>query len=229
MHVAILGVVGRKKEIGKIARKVLGKHFHIIGSLYRSVFVDLYVVSQSISPYIFRGSIIVDVGGGDGELLNSLLSLRPDIKVKMIDRSKCIGGSLKEEFSSRVELFPGIGMDRFTNVEHHKFDVVLISDVVHHISDEERGEFFSDLRKMVGDKNGIRIIIKDIEPGYYRASLSRIADRYISGDKNVSLIGSRDISRMVLEAFGESLTVERTDLFSRDKPNFAIVFSRKQA
>ena len=215
-------------KIGKIARKILGKYFYIVGRMYRSIFVDLREVSHSISPYIPQGAMIVDVGGGDGELLNHLLSLRHDISVKMIDRSMSIGGSLKKKYLTRVELYPGISMGEFTNTVQQKFDVILISDVIHHIPNEERREFFSELRTMVGDKNEIRIIIKDIEPGYFRASLSRIADRYISGDKNVSLIGCTDISNMMSEAFGNSIAIEETNLFRLDKPNFAQIFVYKR-
>jgi hypothetical protein len=210
--------------IGEIARKILGNYFPVIARGYRLFFVDLSAVAHSISPYITQGAIIVDIGGGDGELLNHLLALRSDIRVKMIDRSTCIGGSIKKEYLSRVELFPGISMGEFNKADAQKTDVILISDVLHHVPAEERKEFFCGLRALACGQHEMSIIIKDIEPGSLRASLSRMADRYISGDKNVTLIGRVDLSRMVSDAFGNTVEVTETNLFTINKPNYAQVY-----
>ena len=70
----------------------------------------------------------------------------------------------------------------------------------------------------------MRIIIKDVEPGYLRSSLGRIADRYISGDKKVSLVSRAEIHKFMSEAFGNTIICEETNLFKTDKPNFALIF-----
>ena len=60
--------------IGKLARKLLGnKIFSIIARYYRAIFVDLEKVCRSF-PEIEDNAHILDVGGGDGELINILLS-----------------------------------------------------------------------------------------------------------------------------------------------------------
>jgi hypothetical protein len=210
--------------IGQIARKIFGKHFNILGKIYRAIFVDLSVVAQSISPHIPQGATIVDVGGGDGEPLNYLLSLRHDIKVKLIDTSLCIGDAVKKEYLDRIELYPATSMGEFSIKINHKPDVILISDVIHHIANQARKKFFSELRTMVGDGKEVRIIVKDFEPGYFRSSLGFMADRYISGDNTVSLVGRADISYMMAEAFGNTISMEETNLFELDKPNYALIF-----
>lgn len=216
--------------IGQFGRKIFGKKYApIVGRVYRSFFVDLGKVVNSILPHIPKGAMIVDVGGGDGEPLNYLLSQRHDVNVKLIDRSLCIGGSLKKEYSNRVELYPGTSMSEIAIKVKHKLDVILILDVIHHIPAETRKGFFSELRTMIGDRNNeVRIIIKDLEPGYFRSSLGRIADRYITGDKKVSFIGCAAVSNMMLEAFGNTIVIEETDLFKLAKPDFALVFVYKQ-
>jgi hypothetical protein len=115
-------------------------------------------------------------------------------------------------------------MGEFNKTGAQKTDVILISDVLHHVPVEARKEFFRELRALAGGRNEMRIIIKDIEPGSLRASLSRMADRYISGDKNVTLIGRVDLSRMVSDAFGNAVEVTETNLFTIDKPNYAQVY-----
>ncbi|HLC38588.1 MAG TPA: class I SAM-dependent methyltransferase [Patescibacteria group bacterium] len=185
-------------------------------------------MAYSISPHIHQKATIVDVGGGDGEPLNYLLSLRPDIKVILIDPSPGIGNLVKKEYLPRVELYPKTYMAEFKIKDKLKPYVILISDVIHHIPQKARKEFFSELKTMVGDQNEVRIIIKDIEPGFFRSSLSRLADRYISGDKKMSLIGRRNISKIMLKTFGKNITMKETTLFKIDKPNYALVFICKR-
>lgn len=214
--------------IGQFVRKILGKNFHIVGRVYRSVFVDLRAVARSIEPHIPKGAMMVDVGGGGGQLLNFLLSLRNDITVKMIDLSPSIGDSLKEEHLTMVETYPGTSIREFMDKVKYRPDVILISDVIHHIPLGNRKDFFIDLRTMVDCKDGARIIIKDLEPGYFRSTLGRLADRYISGDKKVSLVGRADICNIMSEVFGNTVVVKETTLFELDKPNYALLFEYKR-
>lgn len=214
--------------IGQIVRKIFGKKFYVLGQVYRSVFVDLSVVAHSIEPHIPQGAMIVDVGGGGGQLLNYLISLRHDINVKMIDISKSIGSSLNKEYLPMIELYPGTSMREFSSNDKCKPDVILISDVIHHVPKEDRKNFFIDLRAMVGEKDEVRVIIKDLEPGYFRSSLGCLADRYISGDKIVSLVGRADICNIMSEVFGKTVVIKETNLFELDKPNYALLFEYKR-
>ena len=71
----------------------------------------------------------------------------------------------------------------------------------------------------------LRIIVKDVEPGSWRALLGLWADRYITGDRNVSLISRDRLERLFIEALGP-LRREDTGLFETDRPNYAIAFRR---
>ena len=91
---------------------------------------------------------------------------------------------------------------------------------------EERSAFCEELRTLVGGRSGrVRIIIKDVEPGYVRSLLGLLADRYISGDKKTSLVGRAALIRLVKSAFADAVDVTETDLFRVDRPNYALVFT----
>ena len=71
----------------------------------------------------------------------------------------------------------------------------------------------------------IRIIVKDVEPGYWRARLGYWSDRYITGDLDVRPISRECLARLFDEALGP-LRREDTNLFEADRPNYAIAFFR---
>ncbi|MFB3905221.1 MAG: methyltransferase domain-containing protein [Acidobacteriota bacterium] len=206
--------------IGKLARSLLGRWFPIAGRLYRSVFVDLKKVVAAFPP-IPPGATLLDIGGGDGEVINELIARYPDTQVTMIDLSPRIGGALRPELRDRVRLFPGTSMRKYAEQNPNPPDLVLISDVIHHVPPEQRKEFFADLRTLVGN-SGATILIKDIEPGYPRAYLSWLADRFISGDAIVALVPRAEVKRLLLEAF-PAYEVAETRLMETDKPNYALV------
>ncbi len=212
--------------IGAFTRKLLGENFQVVGRIYRSIFVDLNAVANSISAYIPQGAMIIDVGGGSGHLLNHLLSLREDLEVKMLDLSPTLGDAISECHLPKVDMYPETSMAEFSCDNNGKALVVLISDVIHHVPVEARATFFSGLNALLQNNNGASIIIKDVEPGHIRSLLGFLADRYVSGDKNVSLIDRDEVTKKMFEPFGDSITTHETNLFNIDKPNFALVFTK---
>lgn len=212
-------------SIGSMARKLLGERlFAVVGHYYRAVFVDLEKVARSVADAIPRFAYVLDIGGGDGAPLNYLLRLRPDIRITMIDLAPRIGGSIAPEFQSRVTTMPTMSVRQYIERGSPRPDCLLISDVVHHIPPAYREGFFNDVRDLIDDA-ATPVIIKDIEPGYPRSLLSLWADRYISGDKTVSLISKAELERTVSRAFGK-VEARETSLFASDRPNYSIIFRR---
>ena len=216
-------------SVGKVVRIILGDQFKTIGRLYRSLFVNLRQVSISISPYIPINSLVLDIGGGDGEPLNYLLSLREDLNVIIIDPSNSIGSFIEDIYSSRVQLLPGVSITEYLKIASQIPDVILLSDVIHHIPINSRNIFFSELKEIiVNSQKNIKLIIKDIEPGSFRSKLSMFSDRFISGDQNVSLIKHNRLKTILFDLFKTSITIEDTNLFEVDRTNYAIVVTYYQ-
>ena len=90
-------------SIGSAVRGLLGTRLsRAIGHYYRAAFVDLAKVAQAISVSIPENSLVLDVGGGDGEPLNYLLELRTDIRVTSIDLASEVGHWIEPIHSARV-------------------------------------------------------------------------------------------------------------------------------
>jgi hypothetical protein len=72
------------------------------------------------------------------------------------------------------------------------------------------------------------LFIKDLEPGHFRSTLSLLADRYVRGDKLVSLASRETVTILVRETFPDA-EVRSTKLLELDCPNYALLFSIKAA
>lgn len=208
---------------GQLARRLLGPQlFKPLGDAYRAFFVDLDAVAASF-PQLPRQASILEVGGGDGQLLNALLARFGDAHATMIDISPRIGTGLHKALLARVRLSPNTSIRQYVERGHPPPDLISVCDVVHHIPAEHRVRFFADLRPLIGPDT--LLVVKDIRPGTPRAYLSYLADRYISGDLTVSLLDEAALEALVKSAI-PGLVAERTPLYQRDAPNYALAFRR---
>jgi hypothetical protein len=211
-------------SIGTLARQILGRRlFKIAGEAYRGVFVDLGAVAKSIVHAIPRDAHILDVGGGDGAPLNHLLKLREDVRVTMIDLQDSIGSALHPALESRVRILPMTSIRDFAGRGEALPDVVLLSDVLHHVPAGTREDFMRDLTGLAGEAT--RVIIKDVEPVGWRAFLGLWCDKNVTGDRGVSLVSRSEARRLLQHAFG-NVEIQETDLFERDRPNYSLVCRR---
>jgi hypothetical protein len=212
--------------VGPAIRRLLGPRLaRRAGLWYRAIYVDLSAVAATLATVLPRDAHVLDVGGGDGQPLNQLLALRPDLMITTLDPAPAIGQWIEERFAGRVTRMPATTLTEYVSRGLKNPDALLIADVMHHIPQTARRGFLDSVRVLLDRKPALRIIVKDVEPGYWRASLGYWSDRYVTGDRNVSLISSHAMTRLFEEALGP-LHREETSLFNMDSPNYAMVFYR---
>jgi len=212
---------------GPLIRRFLGPRLaRRAGEHYRAIFVNLEKVAAALAAVIPSNAHLLDVGGGDGQPLNHLLSLRPDLMITTLDPAPSVGLWIDTRHADRVKRLPHTSLAEFASRQQAHPDVVLIADVMHHIPTSERPKFLDSVGILLDRLPELCIIVKDVEPGYWRALLSLWSDRYITGDRNVSLISRDGMTRLFEEILGPLLR-EDTSLFNDDLPNYAIVFRRQ--
>lgn len=207
-------------SVGSIVRAVLGdRAFRPLGRAYRRVFVDLHAVVDAIGA-LPRNAYLLDIGGGDGDVINLLLAKHPDCRVTMIDIADTVGGWIEPRFQDRVERRPKTDIRQFAagNVVP---DVVLVSDVVHHVPLAARERFVDDLAAVVGPKT--LLVVKDVNPGGLRSMLALLADRYVTGDENVRFVPRDALRDMVARRLRDHM-VQDSRLDERDAPNYLLKF-----
>jgi hypothetical protein len=212
--------------LGSAIRSLLGVRLaRRVGRSYRAIFVDLAKVAAALSAVLPRDTHLLDVGGGDGEPLNNLLAQRPDLRITTLDPKPVVGEWIEARFAPQVTRLAGTSLADYLAAGRPDPDSLLIADVLHHIPVVERAGFWGAVRALLERVPHLRIIIKDVEPGSWRAILGVWCDRYITGDLDVSLIARENLARLLEEHLGP-LRREDTNLFETDPPNYAIAFYR---
>ena len=211
---------------GRLVRTLLGpRAARVVGHAYRALFVDMDQVVATISRQIPTGAHVLDVGGGDGAVVNGLLVHRPDIRVTTIDVAPVVGQWIDVAHAARVVRLPRTTLAAYLASGRALPQVLLMTDVMHHVPVAEREAFLASVATLMRDAPTLRIIVKDVEPGYFRARLGYLSDRYITGDRAVSLV-SRGELVATMQRIEQGIRWSETDLFAKDKPNYALVFWR---
>lgn len=210
-------------RIGPLVRKAMP--FRVergVAQLYRRVFVDLEKVARALAPALPGSANILDIGGGDGELINELFRLRSDLRVSMVDIAPSVGKFLEPANRQRVKLYPATALEMHLKAASGRYDAALVSDVMHHIPAAYRLRFLQEIRAAL--KPGAPVFIKDIEPGHPIATLSYLSDVYVSGDRGVSLV-SMDVLRELVKQALPSYSSKELGLLGVNAPNYLLRFS----
>lgn len=185
---------------------------------YRAVFVDLDLVAARLAEALPTGASTLDIGGGDGELLNRLFALREDVRVTMVDVASSVGRFVEPQFRDRTRFIPSTTIESHLASLPEKYDAAIVVDVMHHVPPGEREEF---LRAVGGAlKPGSPLLVKDVEPGHFRAALGLFCDRYISGDRGVALVSSAEMIALAERLLGSKAS--EAGLLAVDRPNYLI-------
>lgn len=208
-------------SIGATARRLLGPAFPVVGAAYRRVFVDIRKVAGCI-PSMPDDALLLDIGVGDGAILNPILDLQPTLRVIGIDLAPDIGLWVHPEHRSRVELHPSTTVRDYIAAGGESPHAVLLSDVFHHVPSAERPALVRDIRDLFENRSPV-IIVKDIIPHGLRSRLAFWADRNISGDHLVEAAGPVEVSALLRSTI-PGLRVESSRLAEKDYPNYCIVY-----
>jgi hypothetical protein len=212
--------------LGPLIRRFLGPRLaRRAGEYYRAIYVDLAKVAAALAAVIPRDAHVLDVGGGDGQPINHLLSVRPDLTITTLDPAPTVGQWIDARYDDQVKRLPRTSLAEFVTGPHANADVILIADVMHHIPKYARNKFLDSVSVLLDRAPSPLIIVKDVEPGNWRALLGLWSDRYLTGDRDVNLISRDSVRRLFEEELGP-LNCKETDLFKIDGPNYAIVFRR---
>ena len=166
-------------SIGSSVRKSLGHFEKPISNLYRSFFLDISCLAHQIALWV-NAYKILELGCGEGALIECLSKEYPDAELVGIDISSEVGRMFNGD-GNRVK-FRQQRIEDFVQDNFESFDLIVISDVIHHVPWEMHDKFIKTAKKVV--KPGGYMVLKDWEFTYTPIYLlGYLSDRFITGDK----------------------------------------------
>jgi 2-polyprenyl-3-methyl-5-hydroxy-6-metoxy-1,4-benzoquinol methylase len=204
--------------LGPAVRRLFGRHEHRVAALYRAIFVDIDAYARQIGDWVPSARRILEVGCGEGAVTERLVRLYPDAEILAIDITPRVG-RLYRGRRERVA-FAQTTVQQVAAERPGGFDLVILSDVLHHVPATMRRELLAAVRASVAP--GGSLIFKDWErtaaPIHW---LCHAGDRWLTGDR-VRYLRRPEAEAMLADAFGRPAVVAQA--FVRPwRNNFAML------
>lgn len=187
-------------SIGFFVRKMLGPFERPVSELYRSIFIDLNALVSQINYWV-TASNILELGCGEGAVTERLAKAYPNAQITGIDITSRVGRMFQGDLS-RVK-FKQQPIKDMVIENSQSFDLLIISDVMHHVPWELHRELLTDAKQSL--KSGGYLVIKDWERNRTPIHLlCYLLDRYITGDR-VRYKTADEFRELIGDVFGENV------------------------
>jgi 2-polyprenyl-6-hydroxyphenyl methylase/3-demethylubiquinone-9 3-methyltransferase len=189
--------------LGPAVRRLFGRHEHRIAELYRAIFIDIDAYARQIGDWVPGARRILEVGCGEGAVTERLARAYPDADILAIDITPRVGRLFRGR-RDRVT-FVETTVQQVAAEQPGAFDLVILSDVLHHVPSAIRRELLAAVRATIAP--GGSLIFKDWErtaaPIHW---LCHAGDRWLTGDR-VRYLRKPEAEAMLADAFGRPAVV----------------------
>lgn len=203
--------------IGARVRAAFGPYEPMVSNLWRKIFIDLDEWTQTLSRWSVGPRRILEVGCGEGYSTARLAAAFPDCTIDAIDIAANIG-RLYDGPPDRVR-FKLITIEEFAKENPASYDLIVLTDVLHHIPASLRVSVLTAIRDTLAP--GGVLAFKD----WARAPLQPIhwlvhgSDRWLTGDR-VQYLRPTECRTLLTEVFGPS-AIEREATIRPWRNNYA--------
>lgn len=182
-------------SIGSTVRNRLGRFETPAAEAYRAMFIslsDFALKVQRIAPHAER---VLEVGCGDGAVADRISNAYPNAQYIGIDVAPDPGRRYSGD-PARAS-FRSITCGQLQKIEPKPFDLILIVDVLHHVSEnDDRAQILTDAAAMMAP--GGTIMVKEWERSRHLGYLAgATCDRYVSGDRTARFMDRRELSALL--------------------------------
>jgi SAM-dependent methyltransferase len=210
-----------KHALGPRVREALGPLEAPAARLYRAFFLDLARLAEEIRAEGTATSIL-EVGCGEGSLTEEIARQFPESNVTGIDISERVGRLFGGD-RTRVT-FRKLTVEQVAAETPAAFDLVLLADVLHHVSPEGRRPILEGARRALRARG--LFVVKEWErrAGPVHA-LAWLGDRLLTGDR-VQFLRGADLRNDVESVFGKACVVREARV--RPWRNNLVLFVRER-
>jgi 2-polyprenyl-3-methyl-5-hydroxy-6-metoxy-1,4-benzoquinol methylase len=212
-------------SIGMRVRKALGPLERPISAFYRGMFINLGAFIHQAVVWVPEARNILEIGGGEGAVTEHLQTSYPGSAILSIDIMPEVGRMYRG--NSENVVFREQTIQDLAASSNDRYDLMILSDVMHHVPWDMHVDLLKCARKLLTDK-GV-LVLKDWKPSWTPIHfLCWASDTYITGD-NVRYKTEQQFRELLFEVFGEeSIQAEATVKPWRSNVAFLVRNNRKQ-
>lgn len=188
---------------GPFIRRLFGPYERQISDAYRSIYIDMDALVALVRRWIPDAVRILEVGCGEGAMTSRLANAYPNARITAIDVTPR-AGRLYQGRRDRVE-FLHSDVQTVAMAEPAAFDLVILSDVLHHVPTDLRQSLLESIKAALAP--GGSFVFKDWERNLAPIHwCSYAADRWMTGDR-ISYLSREQMRNCLTTTFGHSSLV----------------------
>lgn len=205
--------------IGATIRRAFGPYEYQIAAAYRAIYVSLEDYAVKLRQHAPEATRILEVGGGEGAMTELLARDYPDAEILAIDITPKIGRLYRGR--RKGVTFREVSVQEIAVEQPASFDLVVLSDVVHHIPAHLRVEVLQALAACIAP--GGKFVLKDWArtptPIHW---LCYASDRWLTGDR-IAYLTPDEMKALMAQSAPDLKLVDESQV-SPWANNFAIAF-----
>jgi SAM-dependent methyltransferase len=190
-------------KVGPLVRQMFGPYERLISDAYRSIYLDIDAFVSLVRQWKPDADRILEVGCGEGAVTQRLNAAYPDAKITAIDITSRVG-RLYQGSLDNVR-FIRSGVQEVAASQSGQFDLVVLSDVLHHVPLELRQGLLDAIRTALAPKG--TFVFKDWQRNHAPIHwLCYASDRWLTGDR-ISYMTRNEMRERLALTFGENALV----------------------
>jgi 2-polyprenyl-6-hydroxyphenyl methylase/3-demethylubiquinone-9 3-methyltransferase len=191
-------------KLGPLIRKMFGPHERRISEAYRSLYIDIDKFVELAVRWKPTANRILEVGCGEGAVTERLRVSYPEAGITAIDITPRIGRLYRG--SPDGVRFIQCGVQEIAASEPGQYDLVVLSDVLHHVPVELRQGLLAAIRTVLAPTGSF--IFKDWQRNYAPIHwMCYASDRWLTGDR-ISYMTRDEMRACLAGTFGATSLID---------------------
>jgi 2-polyprenyl-3-methyl-5-hydroxy-6-metoxy-1,4-benzoquinol methylase len=190
-------------KIGPLVRRMFGPYERQISEFYRSIYINIDAFVELVVQWKSAPNKILEVGCGEGAVTQRLNAAYPDAEITAIDITPRVGRLYRGSLDG--VRFMKCAVQEIAAAEPGRYDLVVLSDVLHHVPTEFRQGLLDAIRTAMAPQG--TLVFKDWQRNFAPIHwLCYASDRWLTGDR-ISYMTREEMRERLANSFDEGALV----------------------